>query len=222
MPSMAAPNPRPLRLRGLGVWGRLGACAAGLLLAMALGGPAAAASAARPADAFPCAGAPAESAGSRPARRPASASCWTRRADRAARLEALTVQGWLQACVPTTRAPSARAHAGQPGRAGGGARRATGPARLADKTGNTKRAMTLIDEAMARLPADAPTLTRLRFVDAQARIRTSADKLEDAIRLGHEALGSPTPGATPGARPRCAASWRGTTSSPSSSPAQAA
>ncbi len=61
-------------------------------------------------------------------------------------------------------------------------------ARLAEKTGDTRRATSLIDDAMARLPAAAAPLTRLRFVSAQAGIRGSADKLEDAIRLGHEAL----------------------------------
>ncbi|HRI18667.1 MAG TPA: diguanylate cyclase, partial [Burkholderiaceae bacterium] len=59
---------------------------------------------------------------------------------------------------------------------------------LAEKIGNTKRASTLIDEAVTRLPADTPSLMRLRFVTAQAAIRTSADKLEDAIRIGQEAL----------------------------------
>ena len=62
------------------------------------------------------------------------------------------------------------------------------PARLADKTGNTARATTLINEAVARLPADASPLTRLRFTSAQAGIRNSARALQDAIRLDHEAL----------------------------------
>ena len=192
MPSMAAPNSRPLRPRGLGVRGRLGACAAGLLLAMALGGPAAAAPASRPADEFLAQVRQLESGGrAQPARSAASVAelLDAGAPDRAARLEALTVQGWLQACVPDDEGAERTARTldslAEPAAS---AAAQLVRARLADKTGNTKRAMTLIDEAMARLPADAPTLTRLRFVDAQARIRTSADKLEDAIRLGHEAL----------------------------------
>jgi diguanylate cyclase (GGDEF)-like protein len=109
--------------------------------------------------------------------------------DRATRLEALTVQGWLLACVPDDAGAEGVARAlDRLVEPGAGAAALLVRARLAEKTGNTRRATALIDEAMTRLPADAPALTRLRFVDAQARIRSSADKLEDAIRLGHEAL----------------------------------
>jgi hypothetical protein len=72
--------------------------------------------------------------------------------------------------------------------AGAGAAALLVRAQLADKTGNSRRATALIDEAITRLPADAPPLTRLRFVSALATIRSSADKLDDAVRFGHEAL----------------------------------
>ena len=111
------------------------------------------------------------------------------RLDGATRAEALTVQGWLLACVPDDEAAERVAREldalSVPG---AGASALLVRARLAEKTGNTRRANTLIDEAVARLPADAAPRTRLRFLAAQANIRSGVDKLEDAIRLGQEAL----------------------------------
>ena len=113
----------------------------------------------------------------------------TGRLEPLARLEALTVQGWLLASVPNDEAAEAVARSlDKEGMPGASAAALLVRARLAEKTGNTRRAGPLIDEAMARLPADAPPLARLRFVNAQAGIRGATDKLEDAIRLGHEAL----------------------------------
>ena len=193
MPSMASSRPPPDRSGAAAR--RSGAWAARLLLAAACvlaAGPAAAADGARPAEAFDAQVRRFESAGrAQPARSAAAVGelLAAGAPDRAARLEALTVQGWLLACVPDDEGAEriARTLDSIPD-PGASAAALLVRARLAEKTGNTRRALTLIDEAMPRLPADAPPLTRLRFVDAQARIRTSADKLEDAIRLGHEAL----------------------------------
>jgi diguanylate cyclase (GGDEF)-like protein len=108
-------------------------------------------------------------------------------------LEALTVQAWLLANVPddeATEAVARRIDAAGRGEASPLADAAAllVRARLAEQTGNTRRASALIDEAAARLPSDAAPLTRLRVLAAKAHIRNSAGKLEDAIRLGHEAL----------------------------------
>lgn len=54
--------------------------------------------------------------------------------------------------------------------------------------GNLQQADALMTEAFARLPAEAPTRTRLRFLLARASIRGDSGKLEDAVRLYHEAL----------------------------------
>jgi diguanylate cyclase (GGDEF)-like protein len=61
-------------------------------------------------------------------------------------------------------------------------------ARTLAQRGNLQKADALINEASARLPADATPRTRLRFVMARARIRGDSGKLEDAVRLYHEAL----------------------------------
>ena len=111
------------------------------------------------------------------------------RADRPTQLEALTVQGWLLARVPDEQGAERVARTldtlAEPG---AGAAALLVRAQLADKTGKSRRATALIDEAMSRLPPDAPPLTRLRFVSVLATIRSNADKLEDAVRFGHEAL----------------------------------
>ena len=165
---------------------------AGLWLAAALAAGPAGAERAAVAGEVPAQVRALESAGrARPAESAAAVGALLAQAapDRATRLEALTVQGWLLACVPDDEGAEGVARTldnlAQPGAS---AAALLVRARLAEKTGNTRRATALIDEAMTRLPADAPPLARLRFVDAQARIRGSADKLEDAIRLGHEAL----------------------------------
>ena len=61
-------------------------------------------------------------------------------------------------------------------------------ARAVSMRGNLQRADALIGDAISRLAADAPALTRLRFIATQAKIRDDAGKLEDAVRFGHEAL----------------------------------
>jgi diguanylate cyclase (GGDEF)-like protein len=112
--------------------------------------------------------------------------------DAATRLEALTVQGWLLAGVPAEEEAEAVARALDERAKGGDAQAAAAAllvrARLADTSGNTTRAEALIDEAMTKLPASAPELARLRLLSMQAQIRSRASKLEDAIRIGHEAL----------------------------------
>ena len=113
--------------------------------------------------------------------------------DAATQLDALMLQGWLLASIPSedeaeavARALDARFAADKNPLAAAGAQLVR--ARLAEQSGNVRRAGTLIDEAIARLPANAAALTRLRFLSAQARIRNGASALEDAIRIGHEAL----------------------------------
>ncbi len=129
--------------------------------------------------------------------------------DAALRLEVLTVQGWLLASLPDDEAaetvarridaagrgegsplaaPALGADRGAAGSPLASAAALLVRARLAEQTGNIRRAAALIDEAVARLPADATPLTRLRFLAAQAHIRNGAGKLGDAIRLGHEEL----------------------------------
>jgi diguanylate cyclase (GGDEF)-like protein len=61
-------------------------------------------------------------------------------------------------------------------------------ARTLAQRGNLQKADALMTDAFARLPADAPPRTRLRFVLARASIRGDSGKLEDAVRLYHEAL----------------------------------
>jgi tetratricopeptide (TPR) repeat protein len=113
--------------------------------------------------------------------------------DAATRLDALAVQGWLLASLPDKEGTEAVAQ-----QLDDLARRVTMPlaaasalwvrARLAEQTGDMRRADALIDDAMARLPADAVPATRVRFLSAQAHIRNGASRLEDAIRIDHEAL----------------------------------
>ena len=113
--------------------------------------------------------------------------------DAATRIDALTLQGWLLASVPSeaeaeavARELDARFAADKNPLAAAGALLVR--ARLAEQSGNATRADALIADAVARLPANAPALTRLRFLTAQAHILNGASKLEDAIRVGHEAL----------------------------------
>jgi diguanylate cyclase (GGDEF)-like protein len=56
------------------------------------------------------------------------------------------------------------------------------------RAGNFQRADAMLQEAMATLPPDLPTRLRYRFVHAQAYIKEESGKLEDAVRLNHEAL----------------------------------
>ncbi len=117
----------------------------------------------------------------------------TNQGDAATQLDALTLQGWLLASIPAEDEAEAVARAldersRRDGNPLAGAAALLVRARLAELSGNGARADTLIDEAMGKLPANVTELTRLRFLVAQAHIRNSASKLEDAIRIGHEAL----------------------------------
>ncbi|HMO45357.1 MAG TPA: GGDEF domain-containing protein [Rubrivivax sp.] len=114
-------------------------------------------------------------------------------ASRDERLEALLLQGWLLAGLSdhagaeaAARALERAAESGSPPLAAAAALLVR--ARLAEQTGDTARAGELVDQAVARLPAQAGTLNRLRFTAAQSHIRNSASRLEDAIRLDHQAL----------------------------------
>lgn len=113
--------------------------------------------------------------------------------DAATRLEALILQGWLLATVPSedeaetvARALDARFAADKNPLVQAGALLVR--ARLAEQLGDVARAGALIDEALARLPSEATGLIRLRILAAQAHIRNGSSKYEDAIRIGHEAL----------------------------------
>jgi diguanylate cyclase (GGDEF)-like protein len=109
------------------------------------------------------------------------------------RLEALLLQGWLLAGLSDLAGSEAAARqldrAAEAGAAPlAGAAALLVRARLAEQTGDTARAGALIDQASARLPAQASVVNRLRFTAAQSHIRNSASKLQDAIRLDHQAL----------------------------------
>jgi diguanylate cyclase (GGDEF)-like protein len=115
------------------------------------------------------------------------------RLDPAARAEALLLQGWLLAGLSdhagaeaVARQLDQAAQAGGPALAGAAALLVR--ARLAEQSGETAQAGVLVDQAHARLPADADALNRLRFTSAQSHIRNSASRLEEAIRLDHQAL----------------------------------
>ena len=53
---------------------------------------------------------------------------------------------------------------------------------------NLAKADALITAVLARLPAEQPASARLRYVAIHAKIKADAGKLEDAVRIGHEAL----------------------------------
>ncbi len=113
--------------------------------------------------------------------------------DAGTRLDALILQGWLLASTRiddeaevVARALDARFIAGKNPLANAGARLVR--ARLAEVSGDLRRAEGLVDEAVAGLPPSSTALTRLRFLAAQAHIRNGASKLEEAIRIGHEVL----------------------------------
>jgi diguanylate cyclase (GGDEF)-like protein len=54
--------------------------------------------------------------------------------------------------------------------------------------GNLQKADALIAEALQHLPAGPAPLTRLRYLWTQAKIKDDSGKLEDAVRIYHEAL----------------------------------
>jgi diguanylate cyclase (GGDEF)-like protein len=111
----------------------------------------------------------------------------------ATRVQALLLQGWMLAGASdqvavdgVARQLDAVAQAKSSPLAGAAA--ALVRARLAEQLGDTVLAMSLVDQAVAQLPADADALTRLRFTTAQSHIRNSASRLQEAIRLDHQAL----------------------------------
>ncbi|HJV95316.1 MAG TPA: diguanylate cyclase, partial [Albitalea sp.] len=54
--------------------------------------------------------------------------------------------------------------------------------------GNLAKADALITAVLARLPAEQSAPARLRYVAMHAKIKADEGKLEDAVRIGHEAL----------------------------------
>lgn len=109
------------------------------------------------------------------------------------RLELLTVQG-LMLAVAWQGAAAERAAAQL--EAWGRDRQETVPAAAAvlirasasARAGNFQRADAMLQQAMATLPADLTARQRYRFVHTQAYIKEESGKLEDAVRLNHEAL----------------------------------
>jgi len=111
----------------------------------------------------------------------------------AERLELLTVRGILlnQASEPEAADGVAqlldewaRTPAGDAAAAAAALVRARGLA----LRGNLQKADGLVTDALARLPPDAAPAARLRYVWTQAKIKDDSGKLEDAVRIYHEAL----------------------------------
>ena len=94
-------------------------------------------------------------------------------------LEALLLQGWLLAGLSDHAAAPRPWPANWTQAAAAGAAPLAGAAallvraRLAEQSGDTADAGNLVDQALARLPADASALNRLRFITAQSHIRNS-------------------------------------------------
>jgi diguanylate cyclase (GGDEF)-like protein len=109
------------------------------------------------------------------------------------RLELLTVQGLMLA---QSSQPEGAEHAAAQLEAWG--RNHSSPAasaaallvraRALARSGNLPRAEALMRDAMALLPPDRPARDRFRYVFAQGYIADQSGKLEDAVRLNHEAL----------------------------------
>jgi diguanylate cyclase (GGDEF)-like protein len=109
------------------------------------------------------------------------------------RLELLTVRGLLLAFASDAEAAEAVAQTLEEW-----VRSPAGPAatsaallvraRALAQRGNLHKADALMSDAMARLPPGPPPRTRLRYLLAQAGIRGDSGRLEDALRLYHEAL----------------------------------
>ena len=113
--------------------------------------------------------------------------------DEAGQVEALLLQGWLLAgqtdhggAEAVSRQLDQLAAAGALPLAAAAALLVR--ARLAEQAGDTAQAGVRVDQAVARLPVDASGLNRLRFASAQSHIRNSASRLDEAIRLDHQAL----------------------------------
>ncbi len=109
------------------------------------------------------------------------------------RLELLTVRGLLLAFASDTEAADRVAQTlsewvRSPAGAAAGSAALLVRARALAQRGNLQKADALMSEAMQRLPSDPAPRTRLRYLLAQAGIKGDAGKLEDALRLFHEAL----------------------------------
>jgi diguanylate cyclase (GGDEF)-like protein len=110
------------------------------------------------------------------------------------RLELLTVRGLALAFASEPEAAEAVAQTldewgrNPPSGDSAAAAAALVRARAGVQRGNLQKADALMTEAMARLPASPAPVTRLRFVLTRAKIRDDSGKLEDAVRLYHEAL----------------------------------
>ncbi|MDP3821882.1 MAG: diguanylate cyclase [Burkholderiales bacterium] len=112
------------------------------------------------------------------------------------RLELLTVRGLMLAVAskPEAAERSAaelEAWSGRPGAALGPEAAAATllvRARSTARGGNLQQADTMLQQAMNHLPATLSARDRWRFVAAHGYIRNEAGKLEDAVRLNHEAL----------------------------------
>ena len=112
------------------------------------------------------------------------------------RLALLTVHGLMLALAsqPEAAERSAaelEAWSGRPGaalRAQAAAATLLVRARSTARGGNLRQADTLLQEAMNHLPATLSARDRWRFVTALAYVKNEAGKLEDAVRLNHEAL----------------------------------
>ena len=138
----------------------------------------------------------------------------------AQRLELLTVQGLMLAVAwQGDAAERAAAQLESWGRE----QRAAVPAAAAvlirasasARNGNFQRADAQLEPVIAALPADLPPRQRYRFVHGLAYIKEEAGKLEDAVRLNHEALAladklAESPADKPGdrANDRSAELWR--------------
>jgi diguanylate cyclase (GGDEF)-like protein len=110
-----------------------------------------------------------------------------------ARLNALTLLGLLRANVSDSEGVDrvleeldvwAREHNSTLALASSGLVRA----RLAAVTGSYTKADRLLTEANERLDSDAPAMLRLLFLTERASTKDSAAKLDDAVRIGQEAL----------------------------------
>jgi len=110
------------------------------------------------------------------------------------RIDALLLQGWLLAGLSdmagtdgvARQLEQRAAQADQHSLAGAAALLVR--ARLAEQSGDTSQASAWIEQARLHLPTDASELNRLRFTAAQSHIHNSASRLEESLRLDHQAL----------------------------------
>ena len=112
------------------------------------------------------------------------------------RLELLTVQGLILAVAShADGAERAAAELDTWGRTPGASQASDAAAaallvraRSTARSGNLQQADALMQQAMSRLPATMQARDRWRFVAALGYIKTELGKLEDAVRVNHEAL----------------------------------